>query len=222
MTRVIVVAGLAAFATMPVVASELRADTDAAWNRYVAAAEKKLHRVIVSEPDGSHVAVPGGTIYHWRGSTVVRGTTVERVVDRLMYPGTPPPQEDVLESRVLSRRDNGLRVYLKLARSFLVTVTYHSEHDVNFVRHSRQLATSRSVSTRIEEIGGGDRGFLWKLNSYWRYTQIERDVRIDLESISLSRSVPRVARPIALPLANRIARESVARTLSSVQAFLER
>jgi hypothetical protein len=41
-----------------------------------------------------------------------------------------------------------------------------------------------------------------------------------LESISLSRGVPRVARPIAVPIANRIARESVTRTLESVRAYV--
>ena len=53
-----------------------------------------------------------------------------------MYPGTPPPQEDVLESRVLARTDNRLRVYLKLSRSAIVTVVYDTEHDVTFTRHS--------------------------------------------------------------------------------------
>ena len=202
-------------------AAELTGETVAAWNRYVAAAETRLHRRHAAQPEGEHLDVPGGTIYHWRGSTLVRGTTVDRVVTRLQYPGTPPPQEDVLEARVLGRKRDGVRVYLKLARTVLITVTYHTEHDVTFARPSPLVATSRSVSTRIEEIGGSDRGFLWRLHSYWRYTQVGDDVRIDLESISLSRNVPRITRPVALPLANRIARESVARTLASVQRFLE-
>ena len=207
--------------TTTAAAGELPRETLTAWNQYVTQSETRLHSGIVHEPEGSHVAVPGGAIYHWRGATLVRGTTVGEVVRRLRNPGTPPPQEDVLESRVLARRPNGLRVYLKLARTALITVTYHTEHDVTFASPSPFVATSRSVSTRIEETGGSDRGFLWRLNSYWRYTQVGEDVRVELESISLSRSIPRVARPVALPLANRIARESVARTLDSVRAFLE-
>ena len=83
------------------------------------------------------------------------------------------------------------------------------------------MVTSRSVATRIVESGGGDREFLWRLHSYWRYTQVGSDVRVDLESLSLSRSVPRVARPVARPVIDRIARESLARTLDSVKRFLE-
>jgi hypothetical protein len=167
------------------------------------------------------VPVEGGTIHHWRGSILVRGTTVDKVVATLMYPGTPPPQEDVLESRVISRSGNALRVYLKLSRTAIVTVVYDTEHDVAFERRSPGLAFSRSVATRIVETGGGDRGFLWRLNSYWTYTQVGADVRIDLQSLSLSRSVPRLARPVAAPLINRIARESLVRTLDTLRTHLE-
>jgi len=170
---------------------------------------------------GLMIDIPGGTIYHSSGSILIRGTTVDRVVRALMYPGTPPPQADVLDSRVLARTDSTLRVYLKLSRTAVVTVVYDTEHQVTFTRHSPVMATSRSVSTRIAECDGGDRGFLWRLNSYWRYTQAGNDVRVDLESLSLSRSVPRVARPVARPIIDRIARDSIQRTLDSVQRFLE-
>jgi hypothetical protein len=47
------------------------------------------------------------------------------------------------------------------------------------------------------------------------------DVRVDLESLSLSRAIPRVARPVARPIVDRIARESLNRTLDSVQRYLQ-
>ena len=206
-------------------AIELTSETIAAWNRHVTATVSQLDeggtRPCESAPSGLAIDIPGGTIHHWKGATIVHNTTVDRVVNLLMYPGTPPPQDDVLESRVLGRNGNSLRVYLKLARSAIVTVVYDTEHDVVFERHSPVLAKSRSVSTKIVESGGSDRGFLWRLNSYWRYSQEGRDVRIQLESLSLSRDVPFLVRSIAEPVINRIARESVSRTLSSVRRFLE-
>ena len=102
-----------------------------------------------------------------------------------------------------------------------MTVLYDTEHEVSFRRISADWATSESVATRIAESDGRDRGFLWRLNSYWRYSQEGRDVRIQLESLSLSRDVPFLVRSIAEPVINRIARESVSRTLSSVRRFLE-
>jgi hypothetical protein len=201
-------------------AAEPGRETIAAWNAYVAKAGDRPLRSGMA-PQGEMIDVNGGTIYHSSGSIVIRRTTIDRVVNALMYPGTPPPQEDVLESRVLARTGHALRVYLKLARTAVVTVVYDTEHEVTFTRHSPTMATSRSVSTRIAECDGGDRGFLWRLNSYWRYTQVGGDVRVELESLSLSRSVPRVARPVARPIIDRIARESLVRTLDSVKRFLE-
>jgi hypothetical protein len=204
----------------PASAAQPGHETIAAWNGYVARTGDRPVRPGFA-PQGEMIDIPGGTIYHSSGSTLIRHTTVDRVVKALMYPGTPPPQEDVLESRVLARTDNTLRVYLKLARTAVVTVVYDTEHQVTFTRHSPMMATSRSVSTRIAECDEGDRGFLWRLNSYWRYTQVGNDVRVDLESLSLSRGVPRVARPVARPIVDRIARESLHRTLESIRRFLE-
>jgi hypothetical protein len=211
---------------LPAVAIELTPSTITEWNRYVGRATSHLHECRSTcchgAPDGRAIDIAGGTIHHWRGSTVVRHVTVDQVVNALMNPGTPPPQDDVLESRVLSRNGNALRIYLKLVRRTIISVVYDTEHDVVFERHSRTLATSRSISTKIAEEGGTDRGFLWRLNSYWRYSQMGSDVRIDLESISLSRDVPWFVRSMAEPLISRIARESVTRTLSSVRSYLEK
>ena len=100
----------------PVGAAELSRETIAAWNAYVARNGDRPGRSGAA-PRGDMIDVPGGTIYHSSGSILIRNTTVDRVVHALMYPGTPPPQEDVLESRVLARSGDTLRVYLKLARS---------------------------------------------------------------------------------------------------------
>jgi len=204
-------------------AAELRPETVAAWQSYVAATEAHPRgRIAVGEPVGDTIGVPGGTIHHWRGATLVRGVTVDQLVHALMHPGTPPPQEDVRESRVLDRSGSTLRVYIKLVRSAVVTVTYDTEHTMTFRRESSHLTTSRSVATKIEEVGGGDRGFLWRLNSYWAYRQAPEGVVVELESLSLSRSVPGVLRPVAGPIISRIARESLSRTLDALRRHLQR
>jgi hypothetical protein len=221
MNRILpVIAAALALSLSSAEAADPSHETIAAWNAYVARTGDRPARP-GSAPRGQMIDIPGGTIYHSSGSRVIRSTTVDRVISALMYPGTPPPQEDVLDSRVLARTDSTLRVYLKLVRTAVVSVVYDTEHQVTFTRHSPAMATSRSVSTRIRESEGGDRGFLWRLNSYWRYTQVGNDVRVDLESLSLSRGVPRIARPVARPLIDRIARESLIRTLDSVKRFLE-
>ena len=176
--------------------------------------------VIVCE--GESINIPSGTITRWRGSVWLPGITVEQLLHRLQHPGTPPPQDDVAASRVLSRTPDSLRVYIRLVRSAIVTVTYDTEHEMRFHRWGPALATARSVATRIEELGGDDHGFLWRLNSYWRYRQTRDGVVVELESLTLSRRVPAVVRPIAAPIVTRIARESMERTLDALRRYMLR
>jgi hypothetical protein len=129
----------------------------------------------------------GGTIHRWQGCIDVRGTSVSRVVDTLVTTGTPPPQPDVLDARLLDRHGDTLRVQMTLVRSAIVTVYYDTEHEMTFHRLGPSAARARSVATRIEQRGGRDDGFLWRLQSYWTYTQRGPDVRITLTSYSLSR-----------------------------------
>lgn len=197
-----------------------------AWDAYVREAEGQRNSSqdacrADAEPVGEATKVDGGTIYRWSGCTIVKRTTVPALVGALVSAGTPPPQDDVLESRVLGRDGERLRVYLKLQRRAIVTVSYDTEHDVTFSRASDSLASSRSVSTVIKQIDGGDRGFLWKLNSYWVYQQVGPDVRVSLVSLSLSRDVPVLVRPMAGPIIASVARESLLRTLAAVKRFAE-
>ena len=204
-------------------AAELRPGTVAAWNRQVAAVEMTLRDhesdPPVADPAGRSVPVPGGTIHEWRGSVLIPGITVAQLVHALETPGLPPPADDILDARVMRHDGDALHVYLKLARTAIITVTYETEHDVRFERRSAGFVTSRSVSTSIRESGGSDRGFLWRLNSYWRYRQVGDAVLVDVLSLSLSRDVPSLVRPVAGPVIDRIARESMKRTLDAVDRF---
>jgi hypothetical protein len=215
-------------AAVPASAAGPRHETVAAWDAYVKAAEARIdgeagcRRSNPLDLHGEVVHVAGGTIHHWIGAVVVPGITIDAVIERLLHPGTPPPQEDVVESRVLERpASNALHVYLKIARRTLVTAVYDTEHDVTVTRLTPALARSRSIATRIVELGGDDRGFMWRLNSYWRYQQTEDGVLVDMESLTLSRDVPAILRPIAMPMVSRIAKESVRRALDAFRSWFE-
>jgi len=195
-----------------------------AWDAYVAQAEAQLDRaprLVVRAgahtTEGASTDAPGGTISDWRGAAFLPGITLDQLLHRLQHPGTPPPQEDVVSSRVISRSSDGLRVSIRLVRRSIVTVSYDTEHEMTFRRQTPTLATARSVATRIEEIGGDDHGFLWRLNSYWRYEERAGGVMVELRSLTLSRDVPSLLRPFASPLVRRVARESMVRTLEALR-----
>lgn len=207
----------------PVDAAELRAQTVQAWDRHVADVERTVDTTLAAisagEPTGRRIGIPGGTIHEWRGAVLIPSVTVEQLVGALETPGLPPPSEDVLEARVLAKDGSHLRVYLKILRAAIVSVTYDTVHDVVFTRQTSTLASSRSVATRIREAGGADHGFLWRLNSYWRYEQQGHDVMVSLVSLSLSRDVPTILKPVASPIIDGIARDSMTRTLEAVERF---
>jgi putative flippase GtrA len=207
-------------------AAEPGSATLSAWSTHVARVEASLTQheqdPPVPEPRGVSIDVPGGTIYECRGSVRVENATVSDVVDRLIATAGDPFEDDVLAAKILSRGTDRLRLYLKLQRKVLVTATYDTEHEVQYSRRSAVFATSRSVSTRIAEVGTADRGFLWKLNSYWRYRQVGTAVQVDVLSVSLSRDVPWMIRPVAQPIIGRIGRESMLRTLAATRRRVAR
>ena len=68
-----------------------------------------------------------------------------------------------------------------------------------------------------EKPQGSDHGFLWRLNSYWRYQQVDGGVLVECESVSLSRSIPTVLEFLVRPIINRMARRSMQRTLEGLR-----
>ena len=179
---------------------------------------------------GQVLPVPGATIAHWRGAVLLPGISLDSLLHRLQHPDEHGPYpDDVLSLRVLDRGPNRLTLAMRLTRTTIVTATYDTEHLATYRRLGPTRASSRSLSTRIVEVAeagtstervlsvGQDRGFLWRMNAYWRYEQVPGGVIVELESITLSRGVPRGLGLILEPMIDRIARESVTRTLASVR-----
>lgn len=230
----------------------LRPEAAAAWQHYVAATEARIDRdlsgprapipagqiriesVTASGAAGEPLDVPHAMVHHWRGVVFLPGAELDDLLRRLAggEPGTR--QSDVLAARVLDRRSDGLRLFLRVQRQKFVTVVYDTEHAVTFTRHHVGLASTASRAIRINEISGAgtpseralgdgeDRGFLWRWHAYWRYEQVPGGVLAECESVSLSRSVPAVVRLLAGRLIRTTARESMERTLATFSAVFSR
>lgn len=196
-----------------------------------AAAERRalLAGELVIEPmSAAGFTGPSARVEHWRGAVFLRGMSVVRLIEELET--GPPPAEDVLRSAVLERRPDWMRVSIRIQRTAIVTAVYDTEHIVVFSRQGTSRATSTSTAVRIAEVAdantpherelrpGDDRGFLWRLNAYWRYENAPGGVIAECESITLSRDVPTVLRFLANPLIERAARESMTKTLTALRS----
>jgi putative flippase GtrA len=201
-----------------------------------AMASLKRGEVIVSrgsvrDAHSNEIPIDGGLVNHWRGTVFVPKVKLDDLLKVLQEPQTDKhKQEDVLSSRVVSRDGDSQKVYLRLRRTKFVTVVYDTEYNVDYKRLAPDRAISNSISTRVVEIEnagtpreralpeGNDHGYMWRLNSYWRYKQFEDGVLVEIESLTLSRDLPAIIGPLIRPIVNTTARESMTRTLASVRA----
>jgi hypothetical protein len=151
----------------------------------------------------------GGMIQDWAGTMFIPGATLAQVQavlrDYADYKKFYQPK--VIESKVielgqLARSGDEYDVFLRLHEEHILTVilntTYHVRYSVPDAQHL--IVTSRS--TRIAEVKdpdktydeelplGHDTGFLWRLNSYWRFQSADGGVYARCEAVSLSRDVP--------------------------------
>lgn len=184
-------------------------------------AEARLRRgeVVIDKVGDTPQEVPGGLIHDWIGTAFIPGATIAQVLsvvqdyDHL----TRYYQPDVEASRLISRDGNDFRIFMRLRKHKVITVVLDTDYDVHYGHLDANHWYSDSVSTRVVEQDGGDHGFLWRLNSYWRFVQVGDGVFIQCEATSLTRDIPSGLGWMIGPFVTSIPRESLEFTLSATR-----
>src|SRR5947199_67458 len=131
----------------------------------------------------------------------------------------------------------GFDVYIReteqrLPKKKVITVVLSTEHDVKYTPVDKNRWRSVSRSTKIAEVDkagkpeerekppGTGEGFLWKLNSYWRFEERDGGVWVECEAISLTRNVPTGLGWVVEPIIRDLPKESLANTLRSTRNAL--
>jgi hypothetical protein len=200
--------------------------------REQAFAEMRRGEVFITRMQPSHGAsaeVPDALLHHWLGAILVRDTSVDRVIAFVQdYDHHAGRYADVMASRTLSRDGDRFKIVLKLQRSkFTIETFYDTEHEVVYRRHGPDRASSRSRATRItqlekagtpqERVKAEDSGYLWRLDSYWRFLAVPEGVVVECESASLSRTIPWLFRLIVGPFIDSVPRSSLEQTLTDMR-----
>ena len=186
---------------------------------------------------GKEIHVDSGMIHHWYGAVFVPNTNLRDVLRWVQnYEHHAEYFRDVERSRLISRNGNDFRIFLRLTRKKVVTVHYNTEHSVTYTDRGYggyRRISSRSIADRIAELENAgstgesektpddDSGFLWRLNSYWRYEERNGGVVIECESISLSRSIPFALGWLIRPFVESVPRESLTGMLESIRDGIE-
>jgi hypothetical protein len=178
----------------------------------------------------------GALLHHWRGTAFAAGA---KAVDfeRLMKDFNAYPQHfypQVLQARVVKQHDDRLQASMRVRQRHVITVVMDTTYDITYGRLDAQHGYSISRSTRISEIdspGTGteraltpseDHGFLWRLNTYWSYEERDDGLYMQVESVSLTRSIPGGLGWAVQPFVESVPRESLEFTLRSTCNALRR
>lgn len=180
------------------------------------------------------IDVPNGIVHHWIGVAFVPGATTERAVGLLQDYNRHAEvfRPAVAASKILSRDGDTFRVQLRFFMKKVIAVTLTTENEARFVRLAPDRAYSQVISTRIAEVAnagtpsevekpvGRDSGFMWRLNTYWRFLQRDGGTYIQCESITLSRDIPFGLGWIVGPFVTSVPRESLTFTMETVRRAL--
>ncbi len=177
--------------------------------------------------NGKKIPVPDGMIQHWIGAMFIPGVTIPQVTailqDYANYKNFYKPE--VTESKQISHQGDEYDVFLRLYKKRILTVILNTNYHVRYATvdaHRRYLI---SRSTKIAEVKDGtelpvgdDTGFLWRLNTYWRFEQADGGVYAECEAISLSRDVPGFLSWMIKGFVEKFPKESMLNTLRGTKA----
>jgi len=180
------------------------------------------------------VRVPDGLIHDWVGAAWIPGTTVKQtlalVQDYDNHKRVYKP--DVIDSKLLSHQGNDYKIYMRLLKKKIITVVLDTDHDVHYSPLGPTRWFLRSYTTRISEVENAGKpnenvappdtgyGFLWRLDSYWRFEERGSGVYVELRAISLTRDVPTGLGWIIEPIVRKLPRQSLINTLAASRKAL--
>jgi hypothetical protein len=180
--------------------------------------------------------LPGALLHHWRGTAFAAGAKAADF-ERLMRDFSAYPQHfypQVLQARVLTQQDDWLQGSMRVRQRHAITVVMDTTYYITFGRLDVQHGYTISRSTRISEIdspgtraehalnSNEEHGFLWRLNTYWSYEERDDGLYMQIESVSLTRSIPRGLGWAVQPFVESVPRESLEFTLRSTCNALRR
>lgn len=173
-------------------------------------------------PEGGK-GLPGALLHDWRGTAFIPGATVSEFETMLRnfpaYPREFSPQ--VLAAKLIAGSGDQLQMEMRVRQRHVIEVTLDGIYEVRFGRLDAEHGWSTSQSTEIEEIGPDGRpvsmdaeyGFLWRLDTWWSYEQRDGGLYVQIETVSLTRSIPAGLGWVIGPFIENIPRESLEFTL---------
>ena len=187
-------------------------------------------------PGSKEIKTPGAMLQDCRGAMFIPHTNINGVKSVLQdYEDYKKfYQPDVIESKQLAHQGDEYDIFLRLYKKQILTVVLNTGYHVRYTSLDPRHLSVVSRSTRIAEVSdpdksstqekpvGNDTGFLWRLNSYWRFEEADGGVYAECRAISLSRDVPLGLGWMIKGFISKFPRESMQNTLRGTKAAVAR
>jgi hypothetical protein len=188
-------------------------------------------RLQTADPSGQS-STPGALIHHWVGTVFIPGVSLAQVLavvqdyDRHAQYYKP----EVAQSRMVEHAGEDFKVQYRLRKKKIITIILDTDYDVHRHPLDASRAYSNSLSTRIAQVEnaggpdehelppGKDGGYLWRLNSYWRYFDTGSGVYVQCEAVSLTRDIPAGLNWLVGSFVESVPKESLEFTLHSTSS----
>jgi hypothetical protein len=180
---------------------------------------------------GLNTDVPDGIVHHWVGLVFIPGATLAQTLPVVkdydhradLY------KPDVIASHTVWHHGDDYKMFLRLHQKRFTTVVFNTDYDVHWGQVTPARVFSNSIGTRIAEVKdpekpegpelppGTGHGYLWRLNTYWRFEEKDGGVYIQCEALSLTRDIPTGLGWLLKPLVTAIPKQSLNRALGQTR-----
>ena len=242
----------AAIASAAAAAAELQPRTSQAYNAYLDQATRAFvsrvrtpadpsaprDGVISAGPAGEDgiIKVPGGLVHHWIGRTLLRGVTLEHVVNvSKSYASYNTVYKSILASTLLGQEGDTYRVLMRLKESEAgITAVLDVRSTIQYVEPRAGVVYALSNADEVREVEragrpderllppGRDSGYLWRASTFTHFQQEGDGVYVEMETLGLSRQFPALLGWIIEPIARSVGRRSVQNSLQEFVAAVRK
>ena len=185
---------------------------------------------------GQPIPVPGGAIHHWVGTVFVPGATLAQTLSFMQDYDHKVDyfKPDIVRSKILRQNGDDYFVLLRFYKKEIITTVIDTDQEVHYHVVDSTHAYSRSRTTRVQEVEnagqsdekldpeGHDRGFMWRMNTYWRFEEKDGGTYVECQAISLTRGIPTGLGWMVGSFVTSVPKESLTFTLTTARTALMR
>lgn len=184
--------------------------------------------------NGKTISVPGGMIHHWVATVFVPGATLAQTLAFMQDYNHNAEyfKPEILWSKILKHEGDDYFVEQRFYKKKIITTVMETDQQVHYHVVDSTHAWSRTHDSRIQEVDnpgrsdermepeGHDKGFVWKLNAFWRFEEKDGGTYLECQAISLSRDIPTGLGWMIGSMVANLSKESLTFTLTTARTAL--